>query len=158
MKVKQFIFALTLLLSLVAYPKTVSAHSLETDYQLISDSLEIQATFSNGEPFPNAAIVVFSPNDPTHPWLEARTDENGKFVFNPEQSIAGDWSVEIGEDSHWDNIIVPVNTRGIDVEEITYLDKHNWDHHYHFATQFIVVGIALGSGIGSQFLRRKFIK
>ncbi|NET05127.1 MAG: DUF4198 domain-containing protein [Symploca sp. SIO2B6] len=158
MKGKQLIFTLSLLLALVAYPIKASAHSLETDYQLKSNALEIQATFSNGEPFPDAAIVVFSPDDPTHPWLEARTDENGKFIFNPEQALAGDWSIEIGEDSHWDNIIVPVSDRGISLEEISYLDKHDSDHHYHLTNQFIVLGIALGGGLSSRFLSRKLTK
>lgn len=158
MKVKQFIFALLLILGLVVAPKTASAHSLETDYQLNSNALEIQATFSSGEAFPNADIVVFAPNDPTHPWLEGRTDESGKFVFNPDQSISGDWSVEIGEDSHWDNLIVPVSDRGIDLEAISYLDEQTSDHHYHFSNQFIVVGIAIGTGIGSRFLSRKLIR
>lgn len=152
---KQLILVFVLLLSLVIYPGTAFAHAIETDYQLVGDSLEIQSTFSTGEPFPNAPIIIYSPDDPTQPWLEGRTDENGKFVFNPERAISGDWSVEIGEDSHWDMLRVPVSDRGINLDTISYQDGHTPHRHYPFSEQFLVAGIALGSVIGSRFLSRK---
>ncbi|MEO1348968.1 MAG: hypothetical protein AAFW84_09230 [Cyanobacteria bacterium J06635_15] len=157
---KPFIFGSILFLGLVSSPGRALAHMIETDYQLIYDSLEIQSleiqsVFSTGEVFPNAPIVVYSPEDPTTPWLEGTTDESGKFVFDPDPAIAGEWSVEIGEDSHWDRLRIPVGDRGIDFDAITYLDGHTPHRHHPFADQLIVAGAAICSAIGGQFLGHK---
>jgi len=157
MKVKQFFLASIPLLGLVAYPGATLAHLIETNYQLVADSLEIQPTFSTGEVFPNAPVVVYSPNDPTTPWLEGRTDEEGKFVFNPDPAISGEWAVEIGEESnsHWDRIEVPVSDRGIEFESISQADEQTPHSHRQFANQLIVAAIALGSIVGGKWVGRK---
>lgn len=157
---KRLIFGSILLLGLVSYPGQALAHMIETDYQLITDSfatqsLEIQSVFSTGEVFPNAPIIVYAPNDPDQPWLEGTTDENGQFVFYPDPTLVGEWSVEIGEDSHWDKLRIPVGNRGIEFDAITHLDTQTPHRHYPFADQMIVAGVAVCGAVGSQFLRQK---
>lgn len=152
---KQSISILTLLFGLAIAPKAVFAHAVETNYQMIADSLEIQSTFGTEEVFPNAPIVVYSPDNPTEPWLEGTTDAEGKFVFNPDPSIAGEWSIEIGEDSHWDRLTIPVDDRGIDLDEIGRLDEPPAHHHRYFANPFMIAAVALGTGIGGRLLGRK---
>ncbi|MBP0012662.1 MAG: carboxypeptidase regulatory-like domain-containing protein [Roseofilum sp. SBFL] len=157
---KSFLTLSAVLLSIVSLPKVALAHSVETDYQSMSDRLEIQSMFSSGEAFEGAPVVVYAPNDPTTPWLETTTDENGEFVLQPDPSIPGEWSVEIGEGGHWDNIIVPVSGEGIESENISYLEGHPYHTHNRnrIANRYIlagVVGVTLVGGIGGGILRRK---
>ncbi len=156
MKVKQFIFGLVLFLGLMAHPGNAFAHALETNYHMISDALEVQGVFSTGELFEGAPIVVYSPQDQTHPWLEGVTNKDGKFDFQPDPTIAGDWSIEIGEGQHWDQLYVPVNDRGIEFEAISFLDGDHPHRHYSYniASQFVIVGVALGSALFSRRLGR----
>ncbi|MGF1493565.1 MAG: hypothetical protein ACFBSC_14145 [Microcoleaceae cyanobacterium] len=158
MKIGQLVGSLALLLGLVIFPGPALAHSVATDYQLVSDFLEIQSTFSSGESFEDAPVVVYSPNDLTRPWLEGTTDASGKFIFEPDPSISGEWSVEIGEGSHWDKLRVPVGDQGIEVEAISYQPEPIAHNHRRFSEQFIVVGLALGGGISTRFLRQFFRK
>ncbi len=146
------------LLSLVSLPKVALAHSVETDFQSMSNRLEIKSMFSTGEAFENAPVVIYAPNNPTQPWLEAKTDANGEFVFQPDPSIPGEWSIEIGEGGHWDQIIVPVNEQGIESEKVGYRDGHPYHTHNPIANRYIltgVVGVAIIGGVGSGLLRRK---
>ena len=166
MKVKPLILSL-IAFGLVISPKTVLSHAIETFYQLnldsfdqvdtsnASNSLEIQSTFGDGEVFKNAKIVIYAPNNLDTPWLEGTTDDNGEFVFNPDSSITGNWYIEIGEDSHWDRLIVPVKNDNIDFDQITYLEKPQLQHcHYNLADQLIVTLSAIGCVIGSRFLTK----
>ena len=157
---KKLVFGSVLLLGLVVNPGRAFAHAIETDYQLLIDTfamqtLEIQSVFSTGEVFPNAPVVVYSPEDPDTPWLEGTTDESGKFIFNPDPTMAGEWSVEIGEDSHWDRLQIPVSDRGIDFDAISYIDGHRPHLHHPFTDQLVVAGAAICSALGGQFLGRK---
>jgi nickel transport protein len=159
---KSFLTLSALLLSVVSLPKVALAHAVETDYQAMSDRLEIHSMFSTGEAFEGAPVVVYAPNDPTKPWLETKTDANGQFVFQPDPSIPGEWSVEIGEGGHWDNLIVPVNDQGIEPDKVSYLDGQPYHTHNpnRIANRYILTGVAgltlvggIGGGIG--LLRRK---
>jgi len=154
MKIKPLIFAVVLLLGLVIFPGAALAHSVMTDYQLTSGSLQIQSSFSTGEAFQGATVVVYSPQDPTKPWFKGKTDQTGKFVFHPDPSISGNWSVEIGEGGHRDQLIVPVSDRGIDLEKISYLDRNTPHRHRYLGSQLVVVAIAIVGGIGSRVFRR----
>jgi len=157
---KTFLTLSALLLSIVSLPKVALGHAVETDFQSMSDRLEIQSMFSTGEAFEGAPVVVYAPNDPTTPWLETTTDENGQFVFQPDPSIPGEWSIEIGEGGHWDNLIVPVGDAGIQSENISYLDgqpyhTHNPNRIAHRHILAGVLGVTLVGGIGGGILRRK---
>jgi nickel transport protein len=156
MKMKQLKLTLAVILGLVICPKIVSAHAIETNFQLQSNALKIQSSFSNGEVYPDAKVVIYSPNDADHPWFEGRTDQNGEFKFNPDPTIAGNWSIEIGEDNHWDRLIVPVDNKGVEFELISQLKPSRPHEHYDVASQFLIGAISLGTGIGFSFVSRKF--
>ncbi|NJN76088.1 MAG: hypothetical protein HC796_07650 [Synechococcaceae cyanobacterium RL_1_2] len=80
-----------LVLSILGFfAPNASAHMLETNYALKLDSLELEANLSNGEALSGGKIVVYAPNNPDTPWLEASTDEQGKFVFSPDPRIKGE--------------------------------------------------------------------
>lgn len=102
-----------------------NAHMIETHYLLPtptpsavtaqdpdSSALEITVTFSSGEPYANAKVEIFAPGNPDTPWAEATTDDQGQYRFTPPADQPGDWTVNIGEDSHWDSLTVPVQGAG----------------------------------------------
>ncbi|MGD1852234.1 MAG: hypothetical protein ACFCBU_17150 [Cyanophyceae cyanobacterium] len=140
-------------LTLAVLPSVAHAHAITTDYRLLPErvnTLEIQSTFSEIESFPNAPVVVYSPNNPDQPWMTGTTDENGKFNFQPEPGVTGVWSVEIGEDSHWDQLDIPVGNRGIELDQISQGDRSPQlaDHlanHSHAPITVAVASLILGS-------------
>jgi nickel transport protein len=155
MNVKSLICSLILLLGLVVFPGKAFAHAVETDYRLVSDALEIQAIFSTGEFFHDADIVVYSPDDPTQPWLEGLTDQDGKFLFHPEESMFGEWAIEIGEGNHWDRLEIPVNDYGIDINAVSQLHEPIPHHHFPLGGQFFIASTSLCLGIVVRFLGRE---
>ena len=145
--------AITSLVGLALVPSVARGHAISTDYRLLlnqPDQLEIQATFSETESFPGAPVVVYSPDNPDTPWMIGTTDENGKFSFQPEPGITGVWSVEVGEDSHWDQLNVPVGDRGIEIEEISQGDRTPYvANHSHSPIPLATAGLILG-GIATR--------
>jgi nickel transport protein len=117
---KTHAFALLALVSLLGFPTKASAHALATDFALTAvNRLKIEATFSSEEPFGNAKVVVYAPNDSETPWMEGTTDEKGNFEFQPDPAIPGNWRIEIGEYDHMDILTVPATESGIEVDEIS---------------------------------------
>jgi len=156
MKVKQFFVVLLVLVSLLGFPSQAFAHGVETNYNLNIKSLELQSLFSTGEAFKDAPVIVHPPAGSDYAPVEGRTNEQGMFVFEPDYSVSGEWEVEIGEDSHWDMLVIPVSDRGIDVEAISQIQEDHPHHHRYLASQIIVVVLAIGCGISSQFISYKF--
>ena len=156
MKVKQFFVVLLVLVSLLGFPSKVFAHGVETNYSLNIKSLELQSLFSTGEAFKDAPVIVHPPAGSDYAPIAGRTNEQGMFVFEPDYSVSGEWEVEIGEDSHWDMLTIPVSDRGIDFEAISQIHEDQPHHHHYLASQIIVVVLAIGCGIGSQFVSHKF--
>jgi nickel transport protein len=154
--VKSLILILVLCLGLFLQPGAALAHAVETYYQVTPNTVETASSFSTGEVFHDAPVVIFAPGEAETPWLEGTTDTDGKFVMQPDLTVTGDWSIEIGEGSHWDRVEVPVSDRGIELESVSYIDGHH--PHFHFSNQFMVAGIAIGAGLGSRFLRRTTLK
>jgi nickel transport protein len=156
MKMKA-IFALFLAVMLwVSLPGTAFAHVMQTDYSLLSQSKEfqVQATMSTGESGKNAVVKVYSPKDANTPWMEGKTDQDGKFAFKPDLSVSGDWTIRIGEGDHGDILTVPVSQSGIDLDKVS-----NLGHPKHVASnQWAVLGFASIAGVlGSRFFSsRKF--
>ena len=141
--------AIASLLGIGLFPSVAHAHAITTDYRLLperSNTLEIQSTFSEVESFPGAPVVVYSPENPDQPWILGTTDEEGKFSFQPEPGVTGIWSVEIGEDSHWDQLNVPVGDRGIELDQISRGDRAiQVANHSHSPIPIAAAGLILGS-------------
>ncbi|AFY37626.1 hypothetical protein Lepto7376_1273 [[Leptolyngbya] sp. PCC 7376] len=157
MTIKQAVLFAFTPLSLMVGAKVATAHAIQTDYQLHFDALEIQATFGDGESFPGAPVMIYSPENPDEPVLMGRTDSEGKFSFQPDQAVQGEWAVEIGdaESSHWDYLVVPVNEAGVELEAISQsLPAETQEPHRHdvFAYSFALILITLGAIAGLRFL------
>ena len=144
-------------LSLMLGAKTATAHAVQTDFQMHFDALEIQATFGDGESFPGAPVMVYSPENPHEPMLMGHTDSEGKFSFQPSADIQGEWAVEIGdaETSRWDYLVVPVNDAGVELDAISQsLPAETQEPHRHdiFAYSFALILLTLGAVAGWRFL------
>ncbi len=145
-------------LSAMAIAKTATAHMVQTDYTMRFDSLEIQATFGEGEGFPDAPVSIYAPDNPDEPILTGRTDSEGKFSFQPNQEIEGEWAVEIGdaETSHWDYLVVPVTNSGVELDAISQAESAAIQaphRHDTFAYSFALILASLGAIAGFRFLR-----
>lgn len=105
-KMKQLSFLVFLFLSGV-FSEPIWAHGSQISYSQ-SLAIAIQASFEDGTPMKNAQAVVYSPQDPTTPWLTGMTDEKGQFNFVPDPSLAGNWDVKIRKSGHGDIITIPI--------------------------------------------------
>lgn len=151
---KKLLVCLPLLIGVIAVPTKMLAHTMQTNY-LFSDQLEFQSVYSTDEVAKNAEVIVFAPNDAEKPWLEARTDEEGRFSFMPDTAIPGDWEVQIIDEGHGEILIVPVTTDGVDVENISYESRQ--DFHYSSTNMNPTHSILIAAGVGAlwfTFLRK----
>ncbi|WP_448560829.1 carboxypeptidase regulatory-like domain-containing protein [Trichothermofontia sp.] len=141
------------LVTIVGLAPRSLAHMVESNY-ILTDQLEFTSTFSTGEAFADAPVKVYAPNDPEKPWLETKTDANGKFAFKPDPTLPGNWEVQIGEGGHFDSYIVPVASQGVQLDQI--VDTGHRDVHYA-ASPLLLAGATLGvaSGIGTAYLMRR---
>lgn len=73
-----------------------------------TQAVEVNAEYDTGEPMTEAQVTVFAPNDPATPWLEGTTDENGNFVFTPDSSQSGTWSVQVRQSGHGGIVNIPI--------------------------------------------------
>ena len=108
---KQFSFLVFLLLNGI-FSEPIWAHGSKITYTQTS-AIAIQASFEDGTPMKNAQAVVYSPQDPTTPWLTGTTDEKGQFTFVPDPSLLGNWDVKIRQSGHGDIISIPLVEGGI---------------------------------------------
>ncbi len=131
------------LLGVLAIPVQALAHSVETNYLKIDEMLELETVFSSGEPLRSANVKIYAPGKPDQPWLEGTTDENGKFAFEPDKSIPGEWEVFIKERGHADILTVPVTKQGVDVDKISEASRV---HMHYFAGPLALFGILVGGG------------
>lgn len=71
--------------------------------------VEIDAAYDNGDPMVAAQVMVYAPNDPSQPWMTATTDEQGQFVFVPDQALPGTWEVTVRQSGHGGTTYVEVS-------------------------------------------------
>ncbi|HMQ51131.1 MAG TPA: hypothetical protein PKD98_03470 [Anaerolineae bacterium] len=110
MKVKAMglIVLLALLMSIAT--TTAYAHGVVITYAANErGEIEMDAAFDNGEPLANAQVTIYAPSDPATPYLTAKADENGHYVFTPDQ--VGRWSVQFRIAGHGDIV-------HLDIEEV----------------------------------------
>lgn len=138
---KKILFPLAAL-TVLALPTSALGHSVETNY-VFNDQLELQSLFSTGEPLQGATVQVFSPENPEQPWLEGKTDAEGRFAFEPDTQIPGNWEVMIRDQGHGDILTVPVDEQGVDVNLIS--GEMNLHMHY-MAGPLSLVGVVLAGG------------
>ena len=120
-------------------PTKAFAHQVQTNYILNSSpfaaqseadqTLELQTTFSNGQPLKGAKVKVYAPEQALRPFETGVTDGQGRYSFNPDESMTGEWEVQIQREGHGDILYVPVTENGID-EELMARGAEIQDTHY----------------------------
>ncbi len=75
------------------------AHGLTVEHRQVS-SVEIEARFETGEPMAQAQVLVYAPANPTEPWQQGTTDDQGNFSFTPDTSQPGSWEVMVRQAGH----------------------------------------------------------
>ncbi|MEM9775297.1 MAG: carboxypeptidase-like regulatory domain-containing protein [Chloroflexota bacterium] len=98
---------LGLLLSFYNEAGDANAHGTDINYTLVS-TVRVNAGFDTGEPMSDAQITVYAPNDPQTPWLKGVADSDGKFSFDPDPEITGNYSVQVRSAGHGEIITIPV--------------------------------------------------
>ncbi len=97
---------LVLVLGLVL-PTKAFAHGARIEYT-VSTTIELVATYDNGDPMAGAQFTVYAPDDPTTPWLTGTCDDEGHFSFTPDPSKPGTWDVQVRQASHGDIVHIPI--------------------------------------------------
>jgi nickel transport protein len=104
------ILACLILLVTASYllPAVAYAHGAKIDYT-ISTTVEIVASYDNGDPMLGAQVSVYAPNDPSTPWLNGECDDEGYFSFTPDPSIPGRWDIQVRQAGHGDMIHIDID-------------------------------------------------
>ncbi|MEB3232123.1 MAG: carboxypeptidase regulatory-like domain-containing protein [Leptolyngbyaceae bacterium] len=118
MSIKSLLLSALVPLATLAIASPALAHNVETNYILSNDAaLDVQVLYSDGQPFGDAPVAIYSPDDFETPIYQGMTNEAGRFSFYPgENAEQGDWKLKIGELGHGDILLVPVDNEGIDIE------------------------------------------
>lgn len=85
------------------------AHGSIINYQA-TEAMKINATFDDGKPMANAQVVIYSPTNPSQSWLTGMTDDKGNFIFTPDFSQEGDWTVKVRLAGHGNVINIPIKS------------------------------------------------
>ncbi len=143
--------ALFLLLATLGLSGPAFAHTVETDYLINAQSaLETRSHYSTGQPMEKSVVRVYSPSDPSKPWMETTTDAEGRFAFQPDLKVHGDWIVKIGQSDHGDIVTVQVTDQGAAVDPDIVPEQAD------ASKQIAVIGFAaLAGGIGKKLSSRQ---
>jgi nickel transport protein len=93
------------------------AHGVEIAYT-VNTTVNIVATYDNGESMAGAQFTVYAPDDPANPWLSGLCDDQGRFSFTPDNSAPGTWDVQVRKAGHGDIVHIPVGSN-IEKQETT---------------------------------------
>lgn len=105
-------FARSLLVPLLAWSglaiaPSAFAHGAAIEYT-VGQAVSIYAFYDSGTPMAEAQVSVYSPSDPTTPWMMGTTDTEGQFTFMPDPSQPGTWEVQVRQAGHGDIISIPL--------------------------------------------------
>ncbi|UCC61326.1 MAG: carboxypeptidase regulatory-like domain-containing protein [Dehalococcoidia bacterium] len=89
----------------------VHAHGAKIEY-VVDMMVEIVAMYESGEPMSGAQVVVYAPDDISTPWLTGICDDEGRYSFKPDTSMAGTYDVQVRQAGHGDIVHIPVGDGG----------------------------------------------
>ena len=92
---------------MLGLPMKAYAHGVIIEYT-VDMTIELIATYDNGEPMAGAQFVVYAPDDPSTPWLTGVCDDEGRFSFTPDTSKPGIWDVKVRQAGHGDIVHIPI--------------------------------------------------
>ena len=90
---KRLTLILILALHLVSIsPLTALAHGVEFKYEANLSYL-ITGSFVDGSPY-QRQVSIYAPDDPKNPWVTGTSDEQGQYLFTPDLTKPGIWTVQ----------------------------------------------------------------
>lgn len=92
-------------LFLLGVAERAIAHGAVLEYNA-TQAYEILATYDSGTPMVEAQVAIFSPENPSEPWMTGVTDAEGRFLFTP--PTPGNWEVQVRQAGHGDLVVIPV--------------------------------------------------
>ena len=99
-------------ITIITMPTIALAHGVSIQSRITS-AIEIKASYDNGQPMAEAQVQVYSPEDPQTPVFTGTTNEEGQFIFVPDQP--GDWEVSVRQAGHGHITVIPVES-GVEPE------------------------------------------
>lgn len=112
-----------LLFPILSVQERAIAHGAKAEYQLTS-AVEIKALYDSGFPMKKAQVTVYAPDNPTQPWKEGLTDEEGSFTFTPDVKKTGYWEVKVRQAGHGALITIPLESKNVLTEKSTALTQN----------------------------------
>ena len=112
MKQRIVICILFILILGLGLPIRAYAHGAKIEYT-VDITIEIIATYDNGEPMADAQVVVYAPDALSAPWLTGVCDDEGRFSFIPDTSKPGIWDVQVRQAGHGDIVHIPVEESAV---------------------------------------------
>ncbi|MEL6554605.1 MAG: hypothetical protein AAFQ63_14220 [Cyanobacteria bacterium J06621_11] len=94
------IFGTAFLLSLLLGYHAPAAKAHGALIEVNQKSVEVNATFEDGEPMKNAQVLIYAPDDLQSPWAKGETDAAGRYQFEPEAENIGIWEVTVRQAGH----------------------------------------------------------
>ena len=124
----QFVIPLVFL-SLLSLQGKANPHGVKIQHQ-VTQAIKINAVYHTGSPLANAPVKVYAPNAPNKVWLKGITDEEGNFIFAPDDSQPGYWEIKVRQAGHGELVTVPFK---VDKSE-DYPKKNINNSDYHLAS------------------------
>ena len=97
-------------LVLLGVAERAIAHGVVLEYNA-TQAYEVTAAYDTGEPMAEAQVAVFSPDEPSEPWMVGTTDAEGRFLFTPPSP--GNWEVQVRQAGHGDLVVIAVEGEAI---------------------------------------------
>lgn len=105
---KQILLPMVIFATL-SLPTKILAHGTKISYEN-AEAIVINAVYDTGEPMGKAQISVYAPDNSSQPWLTGTTDEQGRFLFQPDSTKSGNWEVKVRHLGHGGVVQVPVTS------------------------------------------------
>ncbi|KST61974.1 carboxypeptidase-like regulatory domain-containing protein [Mastigocoleus testarum] len=106
---KQILLPMFIFVTL-SLPTKILAHGTKISYEN-TEAIVINAVYDTGKPMGKAQILVYTPDNPSQPWLTGTTDQKGRFLFQPDSTKIGNWKVKVRHLGHGGVIQVPVTSK-----------------------------------------------
>jgi nickel transport protein len=97
-------------LLLLGVTERAIAHGVVLEYNT-TQAYAVTATYDTGRPMVEAQVAVFSPENPSEPWMVGTTDAEGRFLFTPPSP--GNWEVQVRQAGHGDLVVIAVEGEAI---------------------------------------------
>ena len=91
----------------LGFSPIVLAHGFRLEQQR-TEAIVIQSLEDSGKPMIGAMVLVYTPSDRSTPWKTGATDNQGQFIFIPDRTQPGVWTVQVRQAGHGHEIAVEV--------------------------------------------------